>query len=74
MIDKTSSLICRLFFVVSLFLLILSLWDRFIRLFGWSISVLPYDPGRVFEFSAMLMVFVIALLLRQIRELLKNKS
>jgi len=73
MIDKASSVICRLFFIVALLLLILSLWDRFIRLFGWSISLLPYDPGRVFEFSAMLMVFVIALVLRQIRELLKSK-
>ena len=72
MIDKMSSTICRLFFAVGLFLLILALWDGFLRLFGWTISWL-YGPGRVLEFAAMLITFVIAILLRQIREQLKSK-
>lgn len=73
MINKLTSIFCRLFFIVTLLLVFISLWDRFIRLFGWSLSWVTYTPGRVLEFSAMLMTVVIALLLRQIREELKNK-
>ena len=73
MLDKISSLLSRLFFVFAMALLIVAFWDRLIRLFGWSISGFYYDPGRIFEFAAMMMVFVIALLLRQIREQLKSK-
>jgi hypothetical protein len=33
---------------------------------------LPYEPSRLFELSALLMIFVIALLLREMREQLKK--
>ena len=72
MINTLTSILCRLFFVVSLLLLFIALWDKFIRLFGWTISWITYLPGRLLEFSAVLMIFVIALLLRQIREGLKK--
>jgi len=52
---------------------LIALWDKFLRLFGWTISWVTYIPGRILEFSVMLMIFAIALLLRQIREELKNK-
>ena len=68
MIDQTISFICRIFFVVALVLLFLAIWDRVLLTFGWTLTFLPYQPGRLMELSALLMVFVIALLLRQIRE------
>jgi len=73
MIDKLTSIFCRLFFAIGLLLLFIALVDKFLRLFGWTLSWITYTPGRFLEFSAMLMTFVIALLLRQIREELKNK-
>ena len=73
MITTLTSIFCRLFFAVALLLLLLSLWDRFLMFFGWTLSWVTYTPGRVLEFSAMLMTFVIALILRQIREELQNK-
>ena len=72
MVDKITSIICRLFFAVAFILLIVAVWDRILRFFGWTI-VWFYMPGRLFELSAMLMIFVIALVLRQIREELRNK-
>ena len=72
MINTLTSIFCRIFFIISLFLLFIALWDKFIRLFGWTMTWLPYEPGRLFELSAMLMTFVIALLLREIREQLKK--
>lgn len=72
MIDKLTSIFCRIFFAIALVLLLIAIWDKFIGLFGWTISWITYTPGRMLELSAMLMIFVIALLLRQIREGLKK--
>ena len=72
MIDKLSSYLCRIFFIIALVFLCIAVLDKFLYLFGWKLSF-AYQPGRMLEFSVMLMTFVIALLLRQIREYLKNK-
>ena len=72
MIDKFISFFNRLFFTFACILLFLAIWDRILQLFGWSIDW-DYGAGRVLEFSAIMMIFVIAVLLRQIREQLKNK-
>ena len=41
---------------------------------GFTVVLGAYTAGRMLEFSALLVTFVIALLLRQIREELKNKE
>lgn len=71
MIDKLTSFLCRIFFAIALLLLFIASFGAFIRLFGWQLSF-AYQPGRMLEFSVMLMTFVIALLLRQVRESLKK--
>ena len=73
MFDQAISFLCRIFFVVALVLLVVAIWDRILLTFGWTLTFLTYQPGRLLELSALLMVFVIALLLRQIRDNLKNK-
>ena len=73
MIDKWTSIICRVFFVIAFALLIIAIWDKFLRLFGWTLSFVPYQPARLFELSGILMIFVLALLLRQIREKLVSE-
>jgi len=72
MINTLTSILSRLFFSVALILLLIAIIDWFMRLFGWTFSWLSYQPGRVFEFSAILMIAVIVLLLRQIREAVKK--
>ena len=72
MLNTLTSIFCRVSFAVTLLLLFIAIWDRFLRMFGWTISWVTYSPGRILEFSAMLMTVVIALLLRQIREELKK--
>jgi hypothetical protein len=71
MIDKLTSLFSRVFFAVSLLLLTLAVWDKFIGLFGWKLAWY-YEPSRLLEFSAIMMLFVVGLLLRQIREQLRK--
>ena len=72
MIDKLTSVLSRLFFIVALLLIGIAVVDWILRLFGWSFSWLTYQPGRLFEFAAMLMICVVVLLLRQIRESLRH--
>jgi hypothetical protein len=70
--DKLTSFFQRLFFVVAAILVLLAGLDWIIGLFGWTLSWLPYQPGRLFEFAAILIIFVIATLLRQIRDALRK--
>ena len=74
MIDKLTSILSRLFFAVAFALLLIAVLDRVLNIFGWYLTWTHYRAGRLFEFSAMLMIFVIVLLLRQIRERLKKPS
>jgi hypothetical protein len=52
---------------------VIALADWFIGWFGYQLTWVPYEPGRLLEFSAILVIFVIALLLRQIRDTLRHK-
>ena len=73
MIDQAVFFLNRVFFVVALLLLVVALWDRLLQTFGWTLTFLPYQPSRLLEISAILMVFVIAMLLRQIRDRIQAK-
>jgi hypothetical protein len=72
MIDKINSIICRFFFFIAGILLLLAFLERLVRLFGYTLHWIPYDPIRLIEFSTILIIFVIALLMRQVRELLRK--
>jgi hypothetical protein len=72
MLDKLTSFFQRLFFLVAAILVVLAGLDWLIGLFGRTFSWLPYQPGRLFEFAAILIIFVIAILLRQIRDALRK--
>jgi len=72
MIDKIIKLFSRLFFIFAMLLLIIAFGDWFIRLWGLKFSWLPYDPGRLLEFTAIFMIIVITFLLRQIRDAIRQ--
>jgi hypothetical protein len=74
MIEKFMSIFSRVAFSISLLLLVIAVWDWLIRYFGWRLSWNIYSPGRLIEFSGIFMVFVIAILLRQIRETMKAQN
>lgn len=71
MINKLTSFFARVFFTVAVILLVVAVIDWFLALFGWHFTWVPYHPGRLLEFSGILMIFVMVLLLRQIRESLR---
>ena len=70
--DSHYSLISRLLFIAASILFIVAVWNWIIVWFGYHLAWVPYESGRLFEFAAILVIFVIALLLRQIRDLLRK--
>jgi hypothetical protein len=68
MIDKWTSILSRIFFTLAFIIFVIAVLSKIAILFGWNMNWMHFDPGRLFEFSAMMMVFVIVMLLRQIRE------
>ncbi len=65
----------RILFSISLILLIAAVGERFLNLIGYTfLRQTTYSPWRLLEFAAIFLLFVIAILLRQIREELKQQK
>jgi hypothetical protein len=62
----------RFFFGVSFVLLAVAVVEKIANLFHASLLGNEYSPGRLLEFAAIALLFVIALLLRGIREELRR--
>ena len=71
--DKYYSLISRLLFLIAAAMFVLAVSEWTIQWFGYTFKWLIYEPGRLFELAAVMAIFVITLLLRQIRDILKSK-
>jgi hypothetical protein len=74
--DKFSSILSRIFTFGAFALIALGVIEYLVNLSGHSV---PYPwqatkPGHLIELAAALVVFVIALLLRQIRDELRKKA
>ncbi len=67
MFDKFLNQVVRYLFLSAFLVFLIGMWGRIMELFGWKYSFPFYSPGRLIEFSGILIIFVIALLLRQIR-------
>ncbi len=58
----------RVCFFAAFFLLALAVLERVVNFFGCTILSTLYTPGRLLELAGVMLLFVITLLLRQIRE------
>lgn len=67
-IDKLIGAASRVFFLAAFALLFIAVWERIVNYFGYSFLGTSYTPGRMLEFAAVLLLFVIAILLRQMRD------
>ncbi len=65
-IDKLTSLALRLFFVGAFLILVLAVIEKGLNLIGQD--VLAIYPAQLLQWSVVLLIFVIAILLRQIRD------
>ena len=73
MFDKLASIFSRIVFIMALVLLFIAILEFILQSSGWTLSWINYTPGRLLEFSAILLIFVIVLMLRQIREEIKTQ-
>ena len=63
--------LARAFFVVALAAIGIAFLKAALNLLGYTFLGVNYTPGRLLELSAILLVFVIVIILRQIRDELR---
>jgi hypothetical protein len=68
MSEKLTSLLSRAFFFISFVFLALSVMESLARRLGYTILRHSFEPARLLEYAVILLVFVVAMLLRQIRD------
>ena len=74
-INKLNSMVTRVFFFVAFALLALAVLEKLLNVMGQTLTraFAPILPSTLLQWSMVLLGFVVALLLRQIREELKNR-
>ncbi len=72
MMEKLSSIVCRILFIGSFVLAGLAVWEKLANIFGYTL-LRVYSPWHILEFSAIALLFVIALQLREIKSSLKTQ-
>ena len=72
--ESLTSLMSRVFFVVALVLLALSVFEALANFGGYTIMRGTYSAGRLLEFAALLLIFVMAIVLRQVRDELRGRA
>jgi hypothetical protein len=65
---KTFSLLNRVLFVSALVLFGIAVVEKVSNATGYTVIGRSYAPGRLIEFAAIMVLFVVALLLREIRD------
>ena len=70
--DKLQSLVLRVFFAGAFALVTLAIAERVANVLGYTLLGGVLVPSRLLEVSAAVMIFVIALELRQIRDRLAS--
>jgi len=71
-IQAWSSTISRVFFTLSFLFLIVAVIEKLANISGYTLVGAHYTPGRMLEFAAIMLLFVITLQLRNIREELRK--
>lgn len=74
MFDKVMSIVLRTIFGVAVLMLAIAVWDWILRVFDLTLSWVPYTPAELLQFSVTLIIFLIPMLLREIREAVKGKA
>jgi Mn2+/Fe2+ NRAMP family transporter len=72
--DNILSRISRIVFIVALLCAGLAIFERASYAMGYTLLRGTISGGRLLEISTVLIIFVIAMLLREIRDLLRTRS
>jgi len=72
MITKLTSVLSRILFVGCFLVAALAVWERVLNFFGFTVLGDAFRPSRLLEFSGIGVLFVIALQLRELKEIEKR--
>ena len=72
--DNLASLVSRVIFSLAFVVVGLAILERIAFVFGYTLLRGAITGGRLLEIAGILMIFVIAVLLRQIRDQLRSQS
>lgn len=72
--NQLSTLLCRVFLAGGFTLLVLGVLERVAFVFGYTITGGVASGGRLLEMAMVALIFAIALLLRDIRDVLRAGS
>ena len=72
MLEKIITIIYRVMFILTGIFIVLALWERILNQFNYTLSWLRITYFTLLELSGILAIFVMTLLLRQIRNLLRK--
>jgi hypothetical protein len=71
MLEKWISAFSRIFFVLAFAVLAVAVIERIVNFAGYTIVGRMYTGGRLLEFSGILLLFVIAIQVREVRETIR---
>jgi len=74
MIHLLSVIAERILFISILLLTGLAIGENILLMLNWTFYWLPYTPGRLLEFAAILTLFLIAIICWQIREEMRQSN
>jgi len=69
MASNWSSVFSRILFVVCFLTAALAVWERVLNAFGFTLVRAQFSPSRLLELSAVGVLFVIALQLRELKSI-----
>ena len=72
--ESLASIFSRLFFLGAFVLFAIAVLEKVANVAGYTIIGQAYSPGRLFEFAAVMLLFVITLVLRDIRGTAPTKT
>jgi len=72
-LEKVTSMISRAFFVLAFALLGLAVIERVVNVFEYTVLGRVYTAGRLLELSVVLLLFVLAVQLREVREAVRSR-
>jgi len=73
MIKKLTSIICRILFLASFVVAGIAVWEKLANIMGLTLTRGYYSNWQLLEYSAIVLLFVIALQLREIKIRLDSK-
>jgi len=73
MVHKLTSFICRVLFVASFVFAGVAVWEKLANIMGFTLTRGFYGNWQLLDLSAITLLFVIALQLREIKAMTGNK-